>query len=92
MIATISAEEKNIWESVSTCRFSQRVACISNQAKSGQLLHYILHCIICCCCCLLIRRNEELDDKVVIKRLRKRVAELEAELAQALWNNSHVRH
>ena len=33
MIATISAEEGNVWESISTCRFSQRVACISNVAK-----------------------------------------------------------
>lgn len=33
MIATISVEERNVWESVSTCRFSQRVACISNKAK-----------------------------------------------------------
>ena len=27
------------------------------------------------------RRNEELDDKVVIRRLKKRVAELEAEIS-----------
>ena len=33
MIATLSAEERNIWESISTCRFSQRVACISNRAR-----------------------------------------------------------
>ena len=40
---------------------------------------------------LLCRRNEELDDKVVIKRLRKKVAELEAELeAQKVENNSQV--
>ena len=28
----------------------------------------------------IIRRNEELDDKVVIRKLKKRVAELEAEI------------
>ena len=32
MIATISAEEGNIWETISTLRFSQRVACVSNPA------------------------------------------------------------
>lgn len=30
MIATLSIEEVNVGESVSTCRFSQRVACIAN--------------------------------------------------------------
>ena len=30
----------------------------------------------------LHRRNEEMDDKVLIKRLKKRVAELEAEVEQ----------
>lgn len=30
----------------------------------------------------LPRRNEEMDDKVLIKRLKKRVAELEAEVEQ----------
>lgn len=33
MIATISAEEQNIYETLSTCQFAQRVACISNKAK-----------------------------------------------------------
>ncbi|XP_070560392.1 uncharacterized protein [Ptychodera flava] len=59
MIATISIEESNLGESISTCRFAQRVACIKNHAS----------------------RNEELDDKMVIKRLRRRIAELEAEIA-----------
>ena len=31
--------------------------------------------------CLLYRRNEELDDKVVIRKLKQRVAELEAEIS-----------
>ena len=33
MIATISPDSMNIHETVSTCRFSQRVACISNVAR-----------------------------------------------------------
>ena len=33
MIATVSPDRDNIRETVSTCRFSQRVACISNVAK-----------------------------------------------------------
>ena len=33
MIATVSAEDPNIWETVSTCRFSQRVAAVSNKAR-----------------------------------------------------------
>lgn len=33
MIATLSAEEQNLWETISTCRFSQRVACITNTAR-----------------------------------------------------------
>nr|XP_006812991.1 PREDICTED: kinesin-like protein KIF6-like [Saccoglossus kowalevskii] len=59
MIATVSIEESNIGETMSTCRFAQRVACIQNHAS----------------------RNEELDDKMVIKKLRRRIAELEAEIA-----------
>ena len=33
MIATFSAEERNICETFSTCQFAQRVACISNKAR-----------------------------------------------------------
>ena len=33
MIATMSAEEENIQETLSTCRFAQRVACITNKAR-----------------------------------------------------------
>ena len=33
MIATVSAEQYNMFETVSTCRFAQRVACISNKAR-----------------------------------------------------------
>ena len=33
MIATISIEKRNIMETLSTCRFAQRVACVSNTAR-----------------------------------------------------------
>ena len=33
MIATVSADEVNICETISTLRFSQRVACVSNTAR-----------------------------------------------------------
>ena len=60
------------------------------------------HVISIFCCCVLVqcflhlsllcRRNEELDDKIVIKRLKKRVAELEAELdARKAGKYSQVR-
>ncbi|XP_052233464.1 kinesin-like protein KIF3A isoform X2 [Dreissena polymorpha] len=59
MIATISLEISNLGESISTCRFAGRVACIANA----------------------VSRNEELDEKSLIRKLRKRIAELETELA-----------
>lgn len=33
MIANLSLEKNNLMETLSTCRFSQRVACISNKAR-----------------------------------------------------------
>ncbi|KAL8591508.1 hypothetical protein ACOMHN_000523 [Nucella lapillus] len=59
MIATISLEVQNLGETLSTCRFAQRVACIANHA----------------------RRNEEIDDKTLIQQLKRRVAELETQMA-----------
>ncbi|XP_033751791.1 LOW QUALITY PROTEIN: kinesin heavy chain-like [Pecten maximus] len=63
MIATTSLELENIGESISTCRFAGRVACIANSVSSK------------------VWRNEEVDEKTLIKKLRKRVAELETELS-----------
>eukprot|EP00118_Oscarella_pearsei_P005077 m.22717 g.22717 ORF g.22717 m.22717 type:complete len:941 (+) comp28387_c0_seq1:162-2984(+) len=60
MVATLSVESSNVWESISSCRFAQRVACISNN----------------------VRKNEMLDDKEIIKRLKKRISELEKELRE----------
>ncbi|XP_064602782.1 uncharacterized protein LOC135468448 isoform X2 [Liolophura sinensis] len=59
MIATVSLEWPNLGETISTCRFAQRVACISN----------------------CIRRNEEIDDKSLVKILRRKIAELETEIS-----------
>lgn len=38
MIATVSAEETNLDESISTCRFAQRVACIKNTANKNEVI------------------------------------------------------
>lgn len=38
MIATISPDDGDMEESVSTCRFAQRVACIKNTAKKNEEL------------------------------------------------------
>ena len=56
MIATISTEKPNKYESISTCRFAQRVAMVNNEAH----------------------RNEIMDDKALIKKLRERIAQLQA--------------
>ena len=61
MIATVSTKETNKYESISTCRFAQRVARVSNKAQVNQML----------------------DDKTLIKQLRKRIAQLQAELKLA---------
>ena len=44
MVATLSVEESNLLETLSTCRFAQRVACISNKARwvPPQPLHCLL--------------------------------------------------
>ena len=44
---------------------------------------------ILCSMIMTHRRNEELDDKVVIKKLKQRVAELEAEI-QSLKDHSYL--
>ncbi|SPQ95254.1 unnamed protein product (mitochondrion) [Plasmodiophora brassicae] len=61
MVATVNVEQAQVDESISTCRFAQRVAMIVNDAKV----------------------NEELDPAIVIARLKRRVQELEAQLAVA---------
>ena len=38
MIATMSLEAENLGESISTCRFAQRVACVANCARRNEEL------------------------------------------------------
>lgn len=38
MVATISLKDSNMQESVSTCRFAQRVALVSNDIKRNEVL------------------------------------------------------
>lgn len=38
MIATISVKDSNKYESISTCRFAQRVACVDNHAQRNEVL------------------------------------------------------
>ena len=59
MIATMNPDRAHTDESLSTCRFAQRVACVSNAVKV----------------------NEEVDPQMVIRRLKKEVADLREELA-----------
>ena len=61
MIATMNPDRAHTDESLSTCRFAQRVACVSNAVKV----------------------NEEVDPQMVIRRLKKEVADLREELALA---------
>ncbi|CAK0865132.1 unnamed protein product [Prorocentrum cordatum] len=58
MVGTLAVEDTCVDESISTCRFAQRVACVKNNASI----------------------NEELDPALLIKRLKKQVAELKDEL------------
>ncbi|EER15881.1 krp3, putative [Perkinsus marinus ATCC 50983] len=58
MIGTLSMDGRSIEESISTCRFAQRVGLIKNEA----------------------RVNEEIDPSLLIRRLKRQVAELQEEL------------
>eukprot|EP00928_Gymnodinium_smaydae_P044989 TRINITY_DN3002_c0_g1_i2.p1 TRINITY_DN3002_c0_g1~~TRINITY_DN3002_c0_g1_i2.p1 ORF type:complete len:843 (+),score=248.49 TRINITY_DN3002_c0_g1_i2:111-2639(+) len=58
MVGAIAVEESAIDETISTCRFAQRVSSIKNNASI----------------------NEEVDPQLLIKRLKKEVAELKDEL------------
>ncbi|KAF4757564.1 hypothetical protein FOZ63_030220, partial [Perkinsus olseni] len=58
MIGTLSMDGRSIEETISTCRFAQRVGLIKNDA----------------------RVNEEIDSTLLIRRLKRQVAELQEEL------------
>ncbi len=76
MIATISIEESNLGETISTLRFAQRVACIANKARCIIAYHFVSYCMLPS----YYRKNEELDDKAVIRKLKQRIAELDNEM------------
>ena len=42
MIATITFEEENLGETLSTCRFAQRVACITNVVRFVIAQHAVI--------------------------------------------------
>ncbi len=52
MLAAISSDPRQLEESISTCRFAQRVACISNQARPRWLRPRppAASCRRCCSC------------------------------------------
>ena len=58
MIANLHLDTSNLGESISTCRFAQRVALVANFAK----------------------RNDQVDQKILVKKLKSRINELEAEI------------
>ncbi|KAF4751645.1 hypothetical protein FOZ62_032375, partial [Perkinsus olseni] len=58
MIGTLSMDGRSIEETISTCRFAQRVGLVKNDA----------------------RVNEEIDSTLLIRRLKRQVAELQEEL------------
>lgn len=53
MIATISMEPENLGESISTCRFSQRVARIANNARWPYVVCFFMSrsTVVCKCIC-----------------------------------------
>eukprot|EP00439_Symbiodinium_sp_Y106_P073003 s1605_g13.t1 len=67
MVGCIAAEASNIPESISTCRFAQRVAQITNNARVNEE-----DGLLC-----------ELDPNLLISRLKKEVAELKEEVKVA---------
>eukprot|EP01135_Chromosphaera_perkinsii_P003944 Nk52_evm11s263 gene=Nk52_evmTU11s263 len=58
MIATLSMEDPNVLESISTARFAQRVALVGNKPV----------------------RNEVVDDKVVIKQLKRKMNRMKMDM------------
>lgn len=77
MIATLSLEKRNIDESISTCRFAQRVALIKNEAVLNEEVDPRLMII------RLQKEIQELKDELAIVTGEKRTEALtEAELLQ----------
>ena len=84
MVANITSAPDQLDESISTCRFAQRVAMVSCEvcleaAFQQAFLYFTKHTKECCMHAQAMV-NEELDSALVIARLRAQVDELHAEL------------
>ncbi|XP_063040077.1 kinesin-like protein KIF6 [Engraulis encrasicolus] len=84
MIATISVETRNLDESISTCRFSQRVAMIKNEALLNEELDPALQ-IVC-----LKREIQTLKDELSLLTGEQRGDELNPQETQRLQEQVRV--
>ncbi|XP_021248675.1 kinesin-like protein KIF6 isoform X3 [Numida meleagris] len=73
MIATLSLDKRNIEESISTCRFAQRVALIKNEAVLNEEIDPKLMII------QLKREIQELKDELALVTGKQRTSELSQE-------------
>ncbi|NXJ76659.1 KIF6 protein, partial [Trogon melanurus] len=73
MIATLSLEKRNIDESISTCRFAQRVALIKNEAVLNEEIDPTLMIV------QLKKEIQELKDELVLVTGKERTSELSQE-------------
>ncbi|NXU39322.1 KIF6 protein, partial [Drymodes brunneopygia] len=73
MIATLAMDKKNIDESISTCRFAQRVALIKNEAVLNEEIDPRLMII------QLKKENQELKDELALVTGKQRTSELSQE-------------
>ncbi|OPJ72419.1 kinesin-like protein KIF6 isoform B [Patagioenas fasciata monilis] len=73
MIATLSIDRRNIDESISTCRFAQRVALIKNEAVLNEEIDPTLMII------KLKKEIQELKDELVLVTGKERTSELSQE-------------
>ncbi|XP_044142517.1 kinesin-like protein KIF6 isoform X2 [Bufo gargarizans] len=83
MIATLSLEKKNIDESISTCRFAQRVALIKNEAVLNEEIDPQL---------MILRLKKEiqaLKDEIALVTGEQRTTELSPDQLQSLEEQLH---
>ncbi|NWQ73186.1 KIF6 protein, partial [Columbina picui] len=73
MIATLSIDRRNIDESISTCRFAQRVALIKNEAVLNEEIDPTLMIV------KLKKEIQELKDELVLVTGKQRTSELSQE-------------
>ncbi|XP_065536100.1 kinesin-like protein KIF6 isoform X2 [Lathamus discolor] len=73
MIATLSIDKRNIYESISTCRFAQRVALIKNEAVLNEEIDPRLIIV------QLKKEIQELKDELALVTGKQRTSELSQE-------------